>query len=1028
MNIAVYNSQKILENIGDGLIYVDRQGKIVFVNKVVEELTGWRVEECLGTKIEEVFRIKNHITNEFLDDYCYEVMDSKIRSGLKRNTVLVQKDKSERFVSATISMVQDEENQPTGIVILFRDVSQHRDIEDKLENGQKNFKIIFDTAPVGMLVVNECIIIKTLNHSLLKIIGKEYDKVIGKRIGEGLGCVNSITNGGCGLSERCRFCKLSEHLTNIIEKDEVCLGIEFQYKLLVDNRVLSKWLRINMEKMILEGRTSYLLVIDDISQYKQLEETILRSKDFYISLFDNFPALIWRTGLDAKCDYFNKNWLEFTGRTMEQEAGDGWTKGAHSEDVEMRFRIFSEAFAAREPFEMAYRLMNRDGEFRWINDIGRPFYDIDGKFAGYVGACFDITERKIAEEGLRRYQLLSENANDIILFADINGDVIEANDAAIRAYGYEKEELLSKSIFYLINPDTRSPVGAQPYQSNARGIYYEATAYRKDGSTFTAEVSMQGTEIGSSKVLMAILRDVTERKRINEELKQAKESAEAANHAKSEFLANMSHEIRTPLNGMIGMIDLTLLTGLTQEQKDNLGTAKECVGTLLNLINDILDFSKIEARKLTIEHVAFNIEDLLAQTVKPHVISAQGKGLLLRHIFDSETSKVVNGDPYRLKQVLNNLVGNAVKFTESGEVDVSIKSISKSNEQTELEFRISDTGIGIAAEDIDSLFNSFSQVDTTHTRKYGGTGLGLAISKQLVEIMGGSIWVKSIKGSGSTFCFTVKLGIGKMSSCIVKTVVPVIKTEHPLKILLVEDDRINQLVITRMLKEIGHKVVSANNGKEALLILDGEIFNVILMDIQMPEMDGIETTKRIRGREEITGDHIPIIALTAYALQGDRDKFLSIGMDGYISKPIQINSFLDTLEKISDGLLKPQAAGTTYKFEIDNGEDEYGIKEFKTEYSESIESILKNIEVNIKQLKYAFERKDLSSVERYAHVVKKLSLEISAHSLKTAAFKVELASRRGNIMEAEEHYNLIMGEFLKYKEQIESFKQNSLGE
>jgi len=201
------------------------------------------------------------------------------------------------------------------------DVSQHTSIEDKLENEQKNFKTIFDTAPVGMLVVNECIIIKNLNHSLLKIIGKEYDKVIGKRIGEGLGCVNSITNGGCGLSERCRFCKLSEHLTNIIEKDEACLGIEFQYELLVDNKVLSKWLRINMEKMILEGRKSYLLVIDDIS------------------------------------------------------------------------------------------------------------------------------ERKIAEEGLRRYQLLSENANDIILFADINGHVIEANDAAIRAYGYEKEELLSKSIF-----------------------------------------------------------------------------------------------------------------------------------------------------------------------------------------------------------------------------------------------------------------------------------------------------------------------------------------------------------------------------------------------------------------------------------------------------------------------------------------------------------------------------------------------------------------------------------------------------
>ena len=318
-------------------------------------------------------------------------------------------------------------------------------------------------------------------------------------------------------------------------------------------------------------------------------------------------------------------------------------------------------------------------------------------------------------------------------------------------------------------------MGAQPYQANSRGIYYEATAYRKDGSTFTAEVSMQGTEMGSSKVLMAILRDVTERKRINEELKQAKESAEAANHAKSEFLANMSHEIRTPLNGMIGMIDLTFLTGLTEEQKDNLYTAKECAGTLLNLINDILDFSKIEARKLTMEYIDFNITELLEQTLRPHVIRAQGKGLLLQYTFDSEIPQVVNGDPYRLKQVVNNLVGNAVKFTESGEVHFSIRSISKNYDHTELEFQISDTGIGIAEEDIDRLFNSFSQVDSTHTRKYGGTGLGLAISKQLVEIMGGSIRVKSIKGNGSTFCFTVKFGIGNMSSNIVKPVAPVSK-------------------------------------------------------------------------------------------------------------------------------------------------------------------------------------------------------------------------------------------------------------
>ncbi|HYE82479.1 MAG TPA: PAS domain S-box protein [Clostridia bacterium] len=908
---------------------------------------------------------------------------------------------------------------------LFRELHLHNRIhaiEDEFEKEIERLTTTLASIGDGVITAD---IDGNANELFLYTFDISSVEILNERIGRVFGCHDSLDIGkGCGHGSACHECKLKKALEEVISLSKTIKDLEIKKVLTVNNQEVERCFRINAVPLLLCETKHVIVVIDDITEYRKLEENLIKSRDYYLTLFENFPAMIWRADCSKKCNYFNKSWLDFTGRTMEQEIGDGWTEGVHSEDIEMCFRIYSEAFGARESFEMEYRLRNKDGQYRWILDIGRPFYDIDSKFLGYIGACFDITERKIAEEGLRRYRLLSQNANDIILFADINGYVIEANDAAIRAYGYDKEELLNKSIFYLVNPDPKSPVGAQPYQANARGIYYEATAYRKNGSTFTAEVSMQGTEIGSSKVLMAILRDVTERKLINEELKQAKESAEAANHAKSEFLANMSHEIRTPLNGMIGMIDLTLLTGLTEEQKDNLYTAKECAGTLLNLINDILDFSKIEAGKLKIEYIDFNIKDLLEQTVRPHVIRARGKGLLLKYKADGKMPQVVNGDPYRLKQVINNLLGNAVKFTDSGEVNLSARLVTKNDEYVELEFLVSDTGIGMTSEDIERLFYSFSQVDSSHTRKYGGTGLGLAISKQLVEMMGGSIWVKSIKGNGSTFYFTVKLRSGNTAADTLIPVVPVRKTRHPLRILLVEDDKINQLVTTRIILETGHKVITANNGIEALQILIDENIDVILMDIQMPEMDGIETTKRIRKREETTGSHILIIALTAYALQGDREKFLSIGMDGYISKPIQINSFLNTVETITERLSGSKAVGMASRNNDDNSVNEAETNKFLTEYAKSVEPLLKSMDVNINLLKCSIKQNDLSSIERYAHVIKKLSSEISATTVKGAAFKVELAARRGNITEAVEYFDLVTEEFLKYKKHIRSYKNS----
>lgn len=781
-----------------------------------------------------------------------------------------------------------------------------------------------------------------------------------------------------------------------------------------------------------------ITVFRDITRIKNIENNIENEQLRLKSIFNTAPVSTLIIDENLVIKYANNSFLNtFKKRfedAVEQRIGNILDcAGSKNQEGGCGLGISCDACQLQEALQSVFlfdrnmegvlfkkiSIINNHEEIHWFKISAVPI-SLDGIRHAIV-VIVDVTDHIRLEENLGKYQLLSENANDIILFADVNGTIIEVNDAAVRAYGYTREELSHKSIFYLINPDPRSPVGVQPHQAADKGIYYEAVAFRKDGSTFNAEVSMQGTENGDSKILMAVVRDVTERKRINEELKRAKEAAEAANKAKSEFLANMSHEIRTPLNGMLGMIDLTLMTDMTPEQKDNLVIAKESAAALLNLINDILDFSKIEAGKLSIEKIDFNILELLEQTIKPHLIKAKNKKISLTYDFDNNIPRIANGDPYRLKQVMDNLIGNAVKFTDLGQVNVFIKLLSYEGSQMKLEFGISDTGIGISEEDVGRLFRSFTQVDSSYTRKHGGTGLGLAISRQLVEMMNGSIWAESEKGKGSTFYFTVKLEIGnKNIKPEAKAASEISKTERPLKILLVEDDIVNQLVVTRMIEETNHKVIVANNGVEALDVLNNETIDVVLMDIQMPEMDGIEATRLIRKKEKASGGHIPIIAITAYALHGDREKFISLGMDDYIAKPIQISSFLSVLEKTTQAIVNYNSASASFKDETTSRVDENEIDRFRIEYRKNIEATLKDMENYIKKLQYSLEQNDLSDIENNAHAIKNMASEISAVAVKNAVFKLELATRRGNLTEASLHFDSVKEEFLKHKSMIKS--------
>lgn len=868
----------------NGVLFTDPKSRIIYANEGYLKLTGYGYQDILGRSSVMVGK------NIFTDGNAIKEMRKAFYDGKSFNIEIIhnRKDGSGFWCRCKGQPTLSEDGKVVNYFAIIEDIT----IEKEREIQLNILSSIAEENTNGVIISDKEGNVEWANKSFERITGYSLEELKGKKPGKIFQGRETNPETVAYLSRQIRagesfVCEILNY-----GKDRIPYWVRLQGQALKDTSG-------NVVK--------YFAIKEDITREKETQQKLKEFEDrlrlALEMIGDNFWEFDFRTN---KIYFSNINSTEI-GDFSDHEIGNKkkWWSKIQKDDLHLLIENDRKMRNGEIDFHaLEYRMVQEDGNIKWVLDRGVVIEkDIQGKPLKLVGTHTDITGQKITEQALRRkeekYRNIIANINLGLLEVDNEERIQYSNQRFCDMSGYSLEELLGRkaSEVYVRAESLELMESKNQLRKKAVSDAYEVSVSNKKGEnkwwliSGAPNYNDKGELIGS----IGIHLDVTEKKKLENEIIEAKNMAEASTKSKERFLANMSHEIRTPMNAIMGMSNQLAKTKLEKDQELYLRTIQSASENLLIIINDILDLSKIEAGKLSIENIGFEPRNIVGDVMRIISYKAEEKGILFTNSFcDSRLAPVLIGDPYRLNQILLNLTSNAIKFTDKGSVDISCKVVEDKIDSQKIKVCVKDTGIGMEESFVNQIFDKFSQEYRSGRKKFGGTGLGMSISKELVELMGGEIKVESKKGFGTSVFFSMEMKKGDTSNLIQKEIIEI--TNDFLigkKIVVADDNELNRLVASTILENYGAIILEAANGDEALKAAENNKADLILMDIQMPVLNGYEATKILRDN----GDTIPIIAITANAIKGENKKCIEAGMNDYISKPYKEEDFLKKISK-----------------------------------------------------------------------------------------------------------------------------------